>query len=92
MSRAKYVGRCDHLRARDLEAYDDTEDPISYNRFHYYVGQDEIDRLEEEYGYKGSGLTFENDHCVRFTQGKWKGKWAVCMHWSSYHHIWRLTL
>ena len=85
---ASWVGRCDHLEADDLYDYDDTAEDINYHRFKHYVGQDEIDRLEEEYGYKGSGLTLENDWHISYSQGKWKGKWAVCMMWSAYHHIW----
>ena len=85
---AEYVGRCDHLEDEDLDDYDDTEKEIGYNRFKYYVGQEEIDRIEVEYGYKGSGITLKKDWAVRFSRGKWKGERAVCMMWSAYHHIW----
>lgn len=90
MTRAEYVGRCDHLRAEDLYAYDDAAKDIGYKRFLYYVGKAEVDRLEEDYGYKESGLTFKKDWHIRYSSGKWRGKRAVCMMWSSFHHIWTI--
>ena len=86
---AEYIGRCDHLEAEDLHAYDDTEESIGYNRFKHYVGEDEIKRIEDEYGYTDCpGLSLKSDWHVSYSQGKWKGQWAVCLYWSAYHHIW----
>ena len=85
---AEFVGTCVHLEAEDLYAYDDTEREIGYNRFRYYVGGEVIKELEDSLGYTGSGLTLKKDFHIRYGTGKWKGERAVCMRWSSIHHIW----
>lgn len=38
-------------------------------------------------GKPGSSLRLANDWAVRFEKGKWKGKPALCIMWSAYHHI-----
>lgn len=87
---AQFVGTCVHLRAVDLDAYDDTERTIGYNRFLYYVGVDTIRDIEGAAGYTGSGLSLKRDRYVTYGRGKWKGEWAVCMHHSAIHHIWKI--
>ena len=87
---AEYIGRCDHLEAEDLEEFDETSEDTDYQEFADAVGSGEIDRLEEEYGYKGSVLTLEKDWHITYLRGQWKGDPAVCMEWSAYHHIWKI--
>ena len=86
----EFVGTCVHLRAEDLEDYDDTEREIGYDRFRYYVGDEIIRELERELGYHGSCLTLKKDYHVRYGRGKWKGENAVCMRHSAIHYIWKI--
>ncbi len=76
------------LPARDLGDFDDSSREIGYNRFLYYLGEDKVRELERDLGYKGSGLTLKKDFHISYFTGKWRGEWAVCMMWSSIHHIW----
>jgi hypothetical protein len=85
-----FVGTCVHLRPKDLDAYDDSARDIGYNRFRYYVGDEVIDELNSAPAYRGSGLTIKKDYAVSYSRGKWRGRWAVCMMWSSIHHIWTI--
>lgn len=89
--RARWVGRCDYLSARHLDEFDEGRREVSYDRFQRLVGSEEVRRLEADYGYSECpGLSLRSDYCVSFYTGRWRGKKAVCMLWSAYHHIWLL--
>ena len=87
---AEWVGRCDHLKAEDLDAYDDTAEDITFNRFKYYLGDEAFEELEKGLGYD-EHLRLKDDWHISHTKGKWKGEWAICLMWSAYHHIWLIT-
>lgn len=84
----EFIGTCVSLPVRDLDAYDDSARDIGYARFRHYVGREVIDEMNAALGYKGSGLTIKKDFHISYSRGKWRGKKAVCMMWSSIHHIW----
>lgn len=85
---ARFIGTCVGLPARHLHAYDDSSREVGYRWFLHYVGYDTVRELERELGYAGSGLTLKRDCCVSYSTGKWRGRQAVCMMWSSIHHLW----
>lgn len=87
----EFVGRCDALGAGDLDAFDESAQEISYEEFENIIGPVELERMEDELGYTGSGLTLKKDWHVNFERGLWKGEPAVNLDWSRYHHIWLIT-
>lgn len=89
MSRYQYIGRCDSLRGKDLDTFDDTSREITNRTFRKHLGSEAYLRFEEELGYN-RWLRLANDWHVTYAKGKWKGRQAVCCFWSSYHHIFAL--
>jgi hypothetical protein len=92
---ARYVGRCDQLRAEHLSDYDDSERVITAATFKRHLGVEAYRDLEIKLGYRSpSGriecpdLKLASDYAVSFGKGRWRGKPCVCCHWSAYHHIW----
>lgn len=86
---AEWVGRCDGLGEEDLYDFDESSEEIDYYQFESCVGKEEIQALEDIYGYSECpGLTLRSDPTVTFAKGEWRGEPAVCMFWSAYHHIW----
>lgn len=78
-----FIGRCDSLSARDLGAYDDSAKSISYRTFCRIVGCGLIPQLTRDFG-----VPLYRDWHVSFSRGCWRGKPAVCLMHSAYHHIW----
>jgi hypothetical protein len=79
-----FVGTCVHLRADDLEEFDDSSREITYRTFRRHLGSlvDELDR--------SFGVPLRTDWHVSYLRGKWKGKAAICLMHSQIHHIWLL--
>lgn len=86
---AVFIGRCDALRAKDLDEFDDTSRDISNRTFRKLIGSEEYLEFEEGLGY-GDCLRLAKDWHVSYARGLWKGQPAVCCFWSAYHHIWVL--
>ena len=96
-STPQYIGTCVELKELDLHAYDDTERAIASRTFARYLGSQLWRALEQRLGYRdtdgrliNSGLSLHSDFAVRFGRGLWKGKPAICCHWSHIHHLWLL--
>lgn len=91
MNKFEFVGRCDALKADDLYDYENSERMISYQTFVRKVG---IKQLKILFGHiynfgksKKNGLKLKDDFHVTYSKGKWKGKNAVCVYQSAWHHI-----
>lgn len=84
---AVFVGRCDSLRAIDLEKFDDSSREISNRTFRKHIGKEMYEEFERDLGYGRSWLLLSGDCHVSYAKGLWKGKPAVCCFWSAYHHI-----
>ena len=82
----KFIGTCVELSARHLEDYDVTEREITAKTFRKHVGPEVYRELERRLGYD-KHLRLADDYAVSFGKGKWRGKPAVCLRWSSIHHI-----
>lgn len=81
----EFVGTCVHLRAADLDNFDDSSRDISYRTFAKYLGREEIRELNKSFG-----VPLSQDWAVSFKKGKWRGKKAICLYHSSIHHIWTI--
>jgi len=95
---ARYIGRCDQLKAQDLHDYDDSERSITARTFRRHIGADAYQDLEIQLGYrdlngriKCKGLTLASDWAVSFGKGRWRDRPCVCCHWSAFHHIWLIA-
>ena len=86
---ASYVGRCDSLRAADLDAFDESSRTISNRTFRQQLGAEMYRAFEDDLVY-GHWLRLSGDWNISYAKGKWRGKPAVCCFWSSYHHIFLL--
>lgn len=90
-SKLEWVGTCVGLREQDLNDYDDTEREIGYATFLKHLGRERMRELNEQLGYRrGEKLQIGTDWHITFSRGKWKGKPAICMMWSSIHHLWKI--
>ncbi len=80
-----FIGRCDHLEADDLHAFDDSSRTVGYPTFSRKVGASVLRAINACYG-----VPIKKDYQVSYATGRWKGKPAVCMFHSAWHHIWTL--
>lgn len=85
-----YIGRCDHLRAEDLDEFDETSADITNRTFRKHLGKEVYLEFERGLGYVDRWLKLSMDYHVSYAKGLWKGKPAVCCFWSAFHHIWQL--
>lgn len=85
-----FIGRCDSLRAKDLDNFDESSVPITNRTFRKYLGAEDYKQFEKVLGY-GRGLRLSKDWHVSYSKGMWKGKPAICCFWSAYHHILIIT-
>jgi hypothetical protein len=68
-----------------LEAFDDSRRDVNYKTFARHLGREEIRALDQFFS-----VPLRRDYHVSFAVGKWKGKRAVCLFHSAYHHLWEL--
>jgi hypothetical protein len=89
----QFVGRCDSLECQDLQDFDDSMQDITAGTMRKHLGSEMWKWIEGSLGYydengkPDSSLRLANDWAVGFEKGKWKGKPALCIRWSAYHHI-----
>lgn len=85
VERALFIGRCDSLRAEDLDAFDESRHDITYRTFLRHVGRETVRELNKSFG-----VPLRKDWHVSYAKGTWEGQPAVCLFHSRYHHIWVL--
>lgn len=81
------IGSCVTLPAQSIEAYEETAKKITYNRFSYYLGEENLNQLNLALGYSGKFL-LKHERYASYSSGKWEGKSAICMKHSATHYIW----
>lgn len=83
-----YVGRCDNLKAEDLDAFDDTSRDICNQTFRRTIGPDLYADFQRNLRYgRRHGIWLSKDFHVSYVKGIWKEQRAVCCFWSEFHHI-----
>lgn len=84
-SKVQFVGRCDYLKAEDLEGFDNSSRTVKFKTFARKVGASVVHTIDSHFG-----VPIRRDYHVSYAVGKWRGKPAVCMFHSAWHHIWTL--
>ena len=81
------------MECQDLQDFDDSAQDITAATVRKHLGSTMWKWIEGSLGYydkngkPDSSLRLANDWAVGFEKGKWKGKPALCIRWSAYHHI-----
>jgi hypothetical protein len=82
-----YVGDCTHLPGREVDRFDDSSRTIKVSTFKRKLGVEAWKELSRSLGYTRK-CKLEEDPCVTYSRGRWRGRSAYCMHHSCIHHIW----
>ena len=80
------IATCINASFRDIDQYDQTERTIGYETALRHIGLESMREFTQSLGYDRN-LHIKNDYHVSYGKGVFRGKPAICIHWSSIHHF-----